>query len=222
MDEIAIDLFSSEEGQSTPIAVRVDEATGAMDSLRAQIIIKTEADHNLGDMELFVVAVEDTVFYDAPNGEKTHKDVFRRVIHNAALTLASTGDSVALSVATEHDAEWNKERMYVMAFVQHSESKYVEQVASSKDQRSDIVLGLKPLTEANTLLLYPNPTNGSFQISGAPSHATLEIRNMTGQLLSSFRLKGTNSVDVSDLPQGMYQAVLRSKNGVKLQKLVVR
>ena len=59
-------------------------------------------------------------------------------------------------------------------------------------------------------------------LSGAPSNAILEIRNMTGQLLSSFQLEGSNSVDVSDLPQGMYQAVLRSKNGVKLQKLVIR
>lgn len=83
-------------------------------------------------MQLYAVAVEDTVFYEAPNGEKEHHNVFRKVLVNEALMIPSTvGDSVVFIAKTANKAEWNASRMYVMAFAQTAD-KRVEQVASSE------------------------------------------------------------------------------------------
>jgi len=172
-------------------------------------------------MELFVVAVEDTVFYDAPNGEKTHKDVFRRVMHIDALTLAGTGDSVVLIISTDHHTEWNKERMYVMAFVQHTDTKFIEQVASSKDQPADVVLAVDDQSINSSLRIYPNPANETIHVENSAEHATFELWDMTGQVVYSSSLTGGGSIDVKHLPQGIYQAVLQSEMGAQVQRLIL-
>jgi hypothetical protein len=70
-----------------------------------------------------------------------------------------------------------------------------------------------------SLTIYPNPTNDAINIDFVVTEGSdqvLNIYNATGQIIKSVSTKamvGKLTVDVADLPQGMYIATLKSENG---------
>jgi hypothetical protein len=70
-------LFDSYKSLTTQASIRIEQKKFGSDSIRAIIIIKTEATHSMGDLSLFVALAEDTVFYKGNNGEAQHYNVFR-------------------------------------------------------------------------------------------------------------------------------------------------
>ena len=68
-------------------------------------------------------------------------------------------------------------------------------------------------------VLLPNPTAGKVQILGLDEPAlSVEILDMTGRPAASFR--HTNSLDLSDLPQGSYLVQILTAHGLHTLKLV--
>lgn len=193
-------IFSGEQGQQTPIAVRVTQGAST-DSLRGTIYIRTAAENDLKDLNLFIVAVEDTIFYDAPNGEKEHKDVFRKVLYDEKLILGQNGDSVTVSVASGFSNEWNKDRMYIMALVQHSD-KYIEQVGRSKMVTGDILSAQELLHQE--VFLYPNPTSGRISIKGLTGPAALRLYDLQGKVVFESQYFGHEHLDLGNVHSGIY------------------
>ena len=142
-------------------------------------------------------------------------------MHNDALSLAKTGDYLVLNFATEHHTDWDKDRMFVMAFVQHTETKFVEQVAWSKGQRSDVVVGIADETKSTTFRIYPNPSNGTIKIQSSFQDGVIELWDMTGQVVFSTSVDNSQTLDVSELSQGIYQAVLQREGGTQMQKIIL-
>ena len=62
------ELFTPYEGQTSPASINIQQSKTA-ETIEAFITVQTEELHNLGDLNLYVVVAEDTVFYEAPNGE---------------------------------------------------------------------------------------------------------------------------------------------------------
>jgi hypothetical protein len=58
------------------------------------------------------------------------------------------------------------------------------------------------LTELNTTIgVYPNPSNGVFQIAGLTAGDTYQITNATGQVIFEGQ---TNTIDLSNFDAGVY------------------
>lgn len=71
--------------------------------------------------------------------------------------------------------------------------------------------------------LWPNPaTDRVFVENPGPERARLEVRDATGRLISAQLLQaGVNAVDVQQLPDGTYHAVLMSGTARTAQRLVI-
>ena len=78
------------------------------------------------------------------------------------------------------------------------------------------------LANSTALMVYPNPSNGEFTITG-DSDITLKIVNELGQEVSSLKLSTQNDhkVSVSNLANGIYFIVGQNENGSVNQKIIV-
>ena len=71
-------------------------------------------------------------------------------------------------------------------------------------------------------ILFPNPANASFSISGIKGATTLIVYSLNGQKQIEQSMNQTESVDISNLPNGTYVVVVQNKEGVFREKLVVQ
>jgi hypothetical protein len=84
----------------------------------------------------------------------------------------------------------------------------------------DIVSGTNEIIINNNVLVYPNPTSGTFQISNPEPFESLEVYDLTGKMMQRFKGNVNNQYDVSNLPNGIYQLAARSKEGISVSRLV--
>ena len=75
-----------------------------------------------------------------------------------------------------------------------------------------------------SLVLYPNPTNGKLTVSGSKFQvSSIEIYDVYGKLLQSVAVNDVAAdLDVSGLPAGLYFARIRTDNGVVTKRFVKR
>ena len=75
-----------------------------------------------------------------------------------------------------------------------------------------------------SLSLYPNPTQGSFRISGIDSgqDAEVKIYNLIGQQVYTSKLSGQSSIEITDFngTTGIYLVKLKTNQGEKTFKLI--
>ncbi|MCK5787406.1 MAG: choice-of-anchor J domain-containing protein, partial [Chlamydiia bacterium] len=76
--------------------------------------------------------------------------------------------------------------------------------------------------------VYPNPNDGQFTlaINGAEGEFNMEIVNLAGQVVYSQIIEANNNfvkdVDVSEFATGVYYIKLSNKQGVKINKLIIK
>ncbi len=219
------DLYSGEQNKTTPVEISLTTLEKGSDSLIVRVVIRASEAHSLTDLNLFAAAVEDSVFYSAPNGEGLHLNVYRKTLFDDGFTLPSmVGDSIVFEVRTDNHKDWNASRMYVMAFVQNSSSKFVEQVESSKGD-ADITrgggnVGIGEL-DSKALRLTPNPVRSVLAIDGIESSdAALIIRDLTGRVMYKARPNSATKIDVTAWKSGMYVATLQTDQGLVNRKFI--
>lgn len=214
-------LFSDKQGNTTPVDLRIETLQKGTDSLVVKVIIKTSEMHSLPEQKLYIAAVEDTVFYDAPNREKEHINVFRKTLLDQAVTIPeNVGDSIEFTVRTLNHADWNASRMFALAIVQDPTSKEVEQVTWSKGDENTTTLGL---TEKATdkISVYPNPANKAIQVNLATDGYTeVQIRNVQGAVLLETHIVNQGTIDVSNLSAGIYFLTSNGRNGSAVARFV--
>lgn len=80
--------------------------------------------------------------------------------------------------------------------------------------------GIDEALKTTGIAAYPNPAQGAFAIRYAVEQpATLAIVDMQGRTVRSIPVKGNGTVNVSDLPAGLYAYGIA---GGKMQKLIVK
>jgi len=81
-----------------------------------------------------------------------------------------------------------------------------------------------PEESLSNLSLYPNPTRGSFRISGMDlgQEAQLEIYNMIGQQVYTAKSSGQSTLEIADFngTTGVYLVKLKTNQGEKTFKLI--
>lgn len=77
-------VYNEFNNQTTPVDLQVKVAKAGTD-IEVSFNVNIKSNNTIGSVNYLVALVEDTVFYNAPNGEKIHRDVFRRSFSNDAL-----------------------------------------------------------------------------------------------------------------------------------------
>jgi len=70
----------------------------------------------------------------------------------------------------------------------------------------------------SSIKVYPNPTKNSFQIDSNKSVESVELYNITGQLLKTYNEEA--NYDISDLATGVYIANIKTQLGSKTLRIV--
>jgi hypothetical protein len=76
--------------------------------------------------------------------------------------------------------------------------------------------------ELSSLSIYPNPSNGIFNIDGINNTFEMVVSNAHGQVVYTKSIGENTLLDLSSQPKGIYFVELRSENSVKIEKIVLR
>ncbi|MCB0514964.1 MAG: Omp28-related outer membrane protein [Chitinophagales bacterium] len=123
LDESVLEILVSETTQDNTRNVTVN--IKSMDTWSAE-----------GNWKLRVAVVEKEINYtSAPgsNGEKYFPNVFRQFLTVEDFTAAALGNTNTYNFSYDLDETWVPENIYVVAFVQNEDSKYIENSGASND-----------------------------------------------------------------------------------------
>lgn len=199
-------IFTNQIGQTTPFSLAVKEIRKGTDSVQVEVTIKAVSSHSEVMGSLYVAYIEDTLAYNAPNGETEHWGVFRKAfsdVAGASVNLPAMGDSLVWSATIDINDTWILDNMKVVAILS-------DQFNLALQSEATTTLELANATSIdgeriNPISIGPNPVSNRLEVSGI--EGDWSILSISGQLIRSGEvsrgLDGT-TIDVSELPEGIY------------------
>ena len=217
----AASITDAATGTST-LEVKVTETTGS--SRTATVKLKSVGTVPVGPYKFYAAVIEKKVSYNAPNGEATHYNVFRKFIANGTdVTLGANGTELTYNLNYTIDAAWKTE-VYVVAFVQNATTKAV----LNSGTRFDVVSSIEEPSIDAQVSVSPNPTNGALNVQINHKNAQTEIlemlvTNIAGQVIENVTNLKSNSynLDLNAHPKGIYFLKVKSTEGVATKKIVL-
>ena len=211
----AASMFTPFQGQTSPISVTVDLSANSSDSITATVHITSEVANSLSSLTLYLPLQQDTIVYDAPNGEPKHFDVFRQSFTGGnpiAISLnTAAGGTVTVVKTIAKNPNWTPTRLYAIAIVQDADKQLV-QAAASPNFNNQVISATETLP-TDQVAIYPNPVSNTLQISGisAANIRSVLIFNSFGSVVAT----GTSaSISVEGLPSGVYWLQIRANAGI--------
>ncbi len=194
------------------------------DSIKSFVTIKRLTNQVLSNLKLQVLYVEDTLFYNAPNGESKHFDVFRKSASGwQGLTVnipAQINDSIVIQTATTINIAWNKDRIYTLAFLQNTDKTILNVAKSTGNKTSNT--GIKSIHDLG-IKVYPIPVNNYLTIEQSSNVNTLiSLINILGEVVLNKQINYSENIDLSGLSKGIYFLSLENSNGKAIQKIIIQ
>jgi hypothetical protein len=221
-------IFTPYLGQTSPASIKIYQHKYGTDSIRTRVVIRTEAMHALTNLKLCVFLAEDTIFYNSPNGETKHFDVFRKSltgITGIAITLPSTvGDSVVYIKSSPSNASWNFPRIYTLAILQDGTTKAVVQSESVSAKKNDIATGIDNAfienTNVNVFVVNHFISIRQHVVAGI---SNFNLYDLSGRVILNKDIETEQeAVNVSGLSPGIYLYAVKSKGiTIKAGKLFI-
>jgi PKD repeat protein len=82
-------------------------------------------------------------------------------------------------------------------------------------------VSVKEIAKNNTVLIYPNPSNGQFTLQ-LPSTSLVTVTNVIGKEVYRNTLTGTSAIDLSNLSAGTYFVSVKGGDFNQTKKMVIR
>ncbi len=206
-------LFNPYIGQTSPVELIVYQQKFNDDSIRVQVVVKTVSSHSLGATSLFVALAEDTLIYNAPNGESQHYDVFRKALTSTQgtnVTIPATlGDSVVLNFTTPINNVWDVNHLFALAILQETSNKEVVQCGAAKASDQSIISTIIENGPQDLLfkVFVANGEQNKIYIINSNTTNQLEflLFDVFGRVIRSTELNQHETIlDVNSFPTGIY------------------
>lgn len=208
-------LYQPELNQMTSFSVNTEINKGNNNTADVSVVIKKVDTSSLTGLQLYAAIVEDTLFYDAPNGEKQHYDVFRKAVWTTpqdASSLVNVGDSVILTQNIAIHSDWNTSRIYVTAILQDGNKAVVQAV---RTETLDFPVSIANITNSqHELSVYPNPATSHITIDGAKAGSSVAIKAIDGKTVYEGYIDN-NLIDVTSLHPGLYFISVSDDGGTR-------
>ncbi|MCU0430974.1 MAG: PKD domain-containing protein [Cytophagaceae bacterium] len=168
-----------------------------------------------GDLQfqVFAKGSEDLLIWNLPKETKLESiTVERRFDNTASQEIAkwSAGYSPGRYEAAVSAVDQNKERYYRLALEEKNGNWLY-----SEWQKADAM--------SRQFLIFPNPGQGVYQIhTSSPSEATLQVYSSTGVWLSEKTFEENTELNLTELPDGLYEVILRTGNEMEVHRIVIR
>jgi hypothetical protein len=221
----AASLFTPYIGQTSPASLRIAQTRFGNDSIRSVIIVKTEAAHSLGSLQLFVALAEDTIFYNAPNGEMRHYTVLRKAlsgVSGVALNLpANIGDSLVFIFSSLSNSAWDFARINTFVVLQQTQNKEVVQAEYFPAQNTLPTSVFESPQES--VQVYSTGTALVVNQPAVISPRTIRLYDISGRIVWQQALTSSSEViDWNALTEGMYLYMITEENKFIQSGKVVR
>lgn len=159
-----------------------------------------------------------------------HRHVARAILPNSwgqgGIISSSplTGESFSTTINYTLPASYDEQKIELVAFI----SKYTpnhqgdEVYNAEKAPLIDESVGIATLSQETGFDVYPNPSDGTVYLN-VKSNGKIRLSNSTGKTVMTIDLKkGTNSIDLSSLPKGIYYANMITKSSSTIRKIVLK
>lgn len=219
-------IFTPHQNQTTPVSMTLWQ-TKNNNVIDVSLVIKAEEDNSIGMAKLFLAVAEDTVFYNAPNGENLHYNVFRKTFNGAPQGIdvavpANAGESIVITASLTAEAAWVFARTFAIAILNDATNRSVLQAAASRPS-DNTPLPVVSTRELNTLpvTVFPNPVSDmlNIQLADIDANTSLRLLDNQGRLVRQYD-NAPHTLDVSQLPRGIYWLELASNGKTALRKVV--
>lgn len=211
-------LFQNHIGQTTSFDVSTRLSYINSTSVEVRTIVRKVDASSLSNLQLYAAIVEDTLFFNANNGETTHYNVFRKSVFGAPMTIAvpaNIGDSVVYTQQVSLNSVWDKNRVYVLSMLQDGDNNIVQAAKSNH---------LPFVASINTALpdcprVFPNPVTDRLFVDGLQGVVMYAISDVTGKVLRTQQTEN-KFVDVADLPPGLYLLKITTGSTTKTARFI--
>ena len=129
------DEIDERQWVTSPLKMVAVDSIG-LDSCYVTVKVIAEEDPGVDSLVLRTAVVEDSIYYDSPNGETVLNAMFRKFLSGSdgtAFAIAE-GETLDFEFAVELDPAWNVPTISTVAFVQNDDDLSVLQAASTKDR----------------------------------------------------------------------------------------
>jgi hypothetical protein len=209
-------ILTTETSKTSPLEIKVKEVSGVA-GWTANIKLKGYGAFNALNYVLMVALCEKKLDYAAPNGEKVHYDVFRKMVSNVngntILAMPTIGKESEFNLNYTLDPTWNANEMYILAWVVDVATK---EVINSGTKFTSVV-GTNDLLQDETVNVFPNPAQDllTVDLSKSTVKATsYQVLNALGQIvLDANTTEEILNIDISQLPVNQYLVKVNTKDG---------
>lgn len=188
----------------------------------------TNADPYIGSTELnfgtpMTASVNGTV-YSRIDGQGTLKlpstqiaNVFRLVTQDTTVIDAGVIQAEVIRTQMEYyDLSDQDLPIFVDAFLS------ISGMGAQRDVMSkNLSLGLTANTIQN-VVLYPNPSNGEFTISGEFNKGAIEVTDITGKVVYTSEITSGAKINLNTVKSGIYFVKLTANNKTATQKITIK
>jgi hypothetical protein len=219
-------VYNEFRNQTTPVYLEVTLAKAGEDNIEVSFEVDIKSNNTIGNVNYFVALVEDTVLYNAPNGETVHHDVFRKSLSNnelpAFMIPQNEGNKFNFKDTFKKEPFWNESGLYAIVILTDADKKVV-QVARSPLYNPNIVSSAENEKEKENFVIYPNPVHNELFIPSNQRDPIQKVKivNTTGQkLFESFPKENPTSVNTAFLIPGTYFLEVTLENRISVQKFI--
>lgn len=194
-------------------------------SLIVRITIIKRDTSSLVNGNLYVAALEDSLKYNAPNGEQLHTSTYRKAftsVSGQSVVLPSAiNDSLVLYFTTTLNQSWNTKMISAIAILKSNTGTYIQSTETDMNQ-SDQTLSINSNMKENTYKIYPNPSSNFIEINGTDDNDNFEIvvYGFNGKELFRETGNSTLKLDISGLTVGIYIIEIKSETRFETMKFV--
>jgi hypothetical protein len=219
-------LYDNVSSQTSSFIVRTRQ-TKEEDTIRIRIVLETIAVHSFSEARLYAGVAEDTVFYNAPNGENRHYNVFRKsffgpsgIVINPAQNI---GDSVVFESKLERNMVWDFNRIFAFATLQDASNRALIQADFAKPGDNTILTSIKAKPDKDPEIeIFPNPAEDYFTIrTSKKSKIQVRVIDLNGKILQELETSGGIEISTSILKPGIY-TIQTTIDGVVTSRKIVK
>lgn len=199
-------LYQNEQNKMSSFAVTATITKAANNTADVTIVIKKVDTSTLTSLTLYAAITEDTLFYNAPNGENKHYDVFRKSVWGDPKTITAPvniGDSIIETQNISINQVWITNRTTVTAIIQDAGMQVVQAARSNK---LDNPLSVSNAAALLPVTISPNPTTGILKIDGLQQGmADVAITTINGSIVYNNSINSNHStINVEQFSPGIY------------------
>lgn len=185
------------------------------DSVYLSLVISKEDSSSLTTAKLFAAISQDTLFYNAPNGENEHINVFRQAftdIEGQNITLPNlVGETVSFTFKLKYNSDWDMDRLRALIILQNASTNEVLQ--SDYSNYLEVLVTSDQLKTNRVSRFAPNPAVNSIKYLSTNALVDVKLTAIDGRIITpSFT---PNSVNLQSVSIGLYIIQWTDNSGYK-------